>query len=158
MLRRLAVLGALFCLGAAAQSAPHGSAPPALDLILAETPAPRLADYRLFVDGAARRPNAGLTPYGLNTPLFSDHAEKHRLVYLPPGTAAQYDAREAFAFPAGAVLVKTFAYPADLRRPGVAERYVETRLLIRKAQGWVAQTYVWNAEQTEAVLNAPPLK
>ncbi|WP_397417727.1 SO2930 family diheme c-type cytochrome [Phenylobacterium sp.] len=146
-MRRFAFLGALLCLGAAPKPPP-----PALDLILAETPAPRLADYRLFTDAGARRPNAGLTLYGLNAPLFSDYAEKHRLVFLPPGTAARYDAQEAFAFPVGAVLVKTFAYPADLRRPGVDERYVETRLLIRKPQGWFAQTYVWNADQTEAVL------
>jgi uncharacterized repeat protein (TIGR03806 family) len=52
----------------------------------------------------------------------------------------------------GATLVKTFAYPADLRRPGEDIRYLETRLLIRKRQGWVALAYVWNAEQTEAVL------
>jgi len=52
----------------------------------------------------------------------------------------------------GATLVKTFSYPADLRRPGEGSRAVETRLLVRKARGWEAQTYVWNAGQTEAVL------
>jgi uncharacterized repeat protein (TIGR03806 family) len=31
-------------------------------------------------------------------------------------------------------------------------RSIETRLLIRKAEGWVAQTYRWNADQTDAVL------
>ena len=62
--------------------------------------------------------NAGLTPYSLNTPLFSDYAEKFRLLYLPSGTKAKYRADEAFAFPVGATLVKTFAYPADMRVAG----------------------------------------
>ena len=143
----LATFSAVICLGAAPQ--PRGVA---LGVILAEAPAPRLADYRLFMDAAARRPNAGLTPYSLNTPLFSDYAEKFRFAYLPPGKAAQYRPQGVVAFPVGAVLVKTFAYPADARRPTQDIRYIETRLLIRKSSGWAAQTYVWNAEQTEAVL------
>ncbi len=149
MTRWVALLGALLCLGAAPSAPTPGVA---LDVVLADTPAPRLADYRLFADASARRPNAGLTPYALNTPLFSDYAEKRRLIYLPPGKAADWRADGVLAFPVGAVLVKTFAYPADLRRPDDKVRYLETRLLIHKASGWVAQTYVWNEAQTEAVL------
>lgn len=142
----LASLAALACLGAA--PAPAGVA---LEALLAEAPAPKLGDYRLFRDAGGRQPN-GLTPYALNTPLFSDYAEKFRYLYLPPGTQARYRADGVFDFPVGATLVKTFAYPADLRRPDEQVRYLETRLLIRKREGWVAQAYVWNAEQTEAVL------
>lgn len=126
--------------------------PVALDRLLDPAPAPTLDAYRLFSDEAGARPNAGLTPYGLNTPLFSDYAEKERFLYLPPGTRAQYRADAAFEFPVGATLVKTFAYPADLRRPGEKVRRLETRLLIRRAEGWTALAYVWNAEQTRAVL------
>lgn len=148
MIRRLlACLAALICVGAA--PAPQGVA---MDVVLAEAPAPKLADYRLFADAAGRQPAAGLTPYALNTPLFSDYAEKFRFLYLPPGKAAQYRSDGAFDFPVGAVLVKTFAYPADLRRPAENVRYVETRLLIRKPTGWVASAYVWNEAQTDAVL------
>ncbi len=139
-------LAALACLGAA-PAAPGV----ALDVLLAEAPAPRLADYRLFKDTSGRQPN-GLTPYGLNTPLFTDYAEKFRYLYLPPGTKAAYRAEGVLDLPVGATLVKTFAYPADMRRPDEKVRYLETRLLIHKREGWVAQTYVWNAEQTEAVL------
>ncbi len=88
----------------------------------------------------------------MNTPLFSDYAEKFRFLYLPPGAKARYRAEGVLDLPVGATLVKTFAYPADLRRPNEAVRYVETRLLIRKRAGWVALTYVWNAGQTEATL------
>src|SRR3546814_636528 len=126
--------------------------PVALDALLAKTPAPSLDAYRLFVDAAARHPNAGLTPYALNTPLFSDYAEKTRYLYLPPGTRARYRAQGALDLPVGATLVKTFAYPADFRRPDQNVRFIETRLLIHLKSGWTALAYVWNAEQTKAVL------
>ncbi|WP_340646384.1 SO2930 family diheme c-type cytochrome [Phenylobacterium sp.] len=147
MRRLAAVLAALLSLGAAPKPAPVS-----LDELLAETPAPTLDAYGLFTDAGARTPNAGLTPYALNTPLFTDYAEKSRFVFLPPGTRATYTPTGAFAFPVGATLVKTFAYPADLRRPKAPLRFIETRLLIHKPQGWVALTYVWNTEQTKAVL------
>jgi uncharacterized repeat protein (TIGR03806 family) len=132
-----------------------GAAPPApvsQEALLAERPAPRLSDYHLFLDAAARRPNAGVTPYALNTPLFSDYAEKFRFVYLPRGTKARYRPDGVLDLPVGAVLIKTFAFPADFRRPDEKVRYIETRLLIHKPDGWTAQAYVWNDEQTEAVL------
>ena len=143
----LVLLAALLVLGAAAP-------PPGVDLdrVLADAPAPRLSDYRLFLDPDARRPAPGVVPYVLATPLFTDHAEKSRWVFTPPGRKIGYTDHGVLDFPVGAVLVKTFAYPADLRRPGQDARKIETRLLIRKASGWAAQTYVWNAEGTEAVL------
>ncbi|MES2340453.1 MAG: SO2930 family diheme c-type cytochrome [Pseudomonadota bacterium] len=147
MRRLAALLAAVLSLGAAPRPAPV-----AVDALLAETPAPTLDAYRLFTDPGARAPNAGLTPYALNTPLFTDHAEKSRFLFLPPGTKATYTATGVFAFPVGATLVKTFAYPADLRKAQDQVRFIETRLLIHKASGWVALTYVWNDEQTKAVL------
>lgn len=129
-------------------------APTAVDTarLQAETPAPTLAAYRLFTDVGGRAPNAGLTPYALNTPLFSDYAEKQRYLFLPPGKHATYTATGVLDLPVGAVLVKTFAYPADFRKPHEKVRFIETRLLIHRAGGWVPLTYVWNDAQTEAVL------
>lgn len=133
-----------------------GAAPPAASVdqaaLLADAPAPTLGAYRLFLDGPGQRPNVRVTPYALNTPLFSDYAAKARYLYLPPGTAAGYRAEGVLDLPVGATLVKTFAYPADLRRPDKDVRLVETRLLIRKSSGWTALAYVWNADGTEATL------
>jgi uncharacterized repeat protein (TIGR03806 family) len=143
----LAALAAALGLGAA--PAPSGVA---LDALMAKTPAPTLAAYRLFTDEGARHPNTGVTPYALNTPLFSDYAEKSRFLFLPPGTRARYRPEGALDLPVGATLIKTFAYPADLRRPGENLRVLETRLLVRRKAGWTALAYVWNAEQTEARL------
>jgi uncharacterized repeat protein (TIGR03806 family) len=140
-------LAGLLLLGAA--PAPAGVSQDALQ---ADAPAPKLSDYGFFADVGARRPNARVTPYALNTPLFSDYAEKFRYLYLPPGARARYRAEGVLDLPVGAALIKTFAYPADFRRPDEAVRFIETRVLIHKPQGWTAQAYVWNAEQTEAVL------
>ena len=129
-----------------------GPAPVDLARLQSETPAPTLAAYHLFTDAGAREPNAGLTPYALNTPLFSDYAEKQRYVFMPSGKHATYTATGVLDLPVGAVLVKTFAYPADFRNPKEKVRFVETRLLIHRAAGWVPLTYVWNDAQTEAVL------
>lgn len=121
--------------------------------ITAERPPARLSAYRFFRDAGAREPNAGVTPYDLNTPLWSDGALKFRYVYMPPGARARYNSETVFEFPVGAVLIKTFAFAADMRRPTEGVRFLETRLLVRRAEGWVALPYVWNEAQTEAVLS-----
>ncbi len=155
-MRRALIAGAIaLCLVGAAARAPGAWADdvrPNLNALLAERPAATLSAYRLFRDARATAPSAGVTPYDLATPLFSDYALKARYVFVPPGTSATWSADDVFAFPIGAVLVKTFAYPADFRRPQDNVRALETRLLIRKASGWTAQTYVWDADGGEARL------
>lgn len=111
--------------------------------LMAKKPAKWLSAYGLFVDGPAQIPAAGVTPYDLATPLFSDHAEKLRFVWTP--SPAAYDADEAFGFPVGSVLIKTFAYPEGAG-------LIETRLLIRQNTGWKAWPYVWDAETGDARL------
>lgn len=121
-------------------------------LLVADDPAPTLDAYHLFIDASARKPNAGLTPYGLNTPLFSDYALKFRYLFLPAGKTVGYREKGVLDFPVGTTLVKTFAYPADFRTPDQKLRFIETRLLIHKSSGWLALTYVWNDAQDKAVL------
>lgn len=131
----------------------------------------RLSEWHLLDQRDGKlAPNDGVTPYDLNSPLFSDYAHKLRTVVLPPGTSIRYG-EDAFEFPVGTVITKTFYYPraagaADdriaVRKMLVQEpsasldlaqvRLLETRLLINTASGWVAIPYVWNSEQTEATL------
>lgn len=117
------------------------------DRIAGPKPPRNLSEFGLFDDLGAQEPAEGVLPYSLKTALFSDHATKLRFVYVPDGKAAEYDPVEAFAFPVGSVLVKTFAYPAGDRL-----RLIETRLLIRQDSGWKAWAYVWNEGQSDAVL------
>ncbi|CAN5275892.1 hypothetical protein BH11PSE2_BH11PSE2_20340 [soil metagenome] len=148
----LAAAAALLVSAAAPTTAPPSGGAVDVARLQNNTPAPTLAAYRLFTDAGARAPNAGLTPYGLNTPLFSDYAEKFRYVFLPNGAKAAWRDQGVLDFPVGTTLVKTFAYRADFRRPDESVRFIETRLLIHRKSGWVPLTYVWNADQTQAVL------
>lgn len=113
----------------------------------------RLSQYGFFrghpVD---QQPAPGVVPYDVNTPLFSDYTTKHRFVMLPKGASAKYSADDVFDMPVGTQLVKTFAMPHDLRRPEKGERLLETRVLARGKEGWSGVSYVWNDDQTDAVL------
>lgn len=106
-----------------------------------------LSEYHLFTDLKARTPAPRVTGYHLNTPLFSDYAEKQRYLYIPAGQTAQYDPDKVLDLPIGTALIKTFGY----QQRG-AFRPLETRLLLHRASGWVAVPYVWNADGTDAVL------
>lgn len=123
-----------------------------LDAILSDTPPKELSRFGFFADMAAQRPADGVVPFRLNTPLWSDGAVKKRFVFVPPGKQAIYDAVEAFDFPVGTALVKTFAFPADFRAPDKDLRIIETRLLLHREDGWHALAYVWNDEQSDATL------
>jgi uncharacterized repeat protein (TIGR03806 family) len=143
-------LAALGIWGAAVSA----SAPPPVDdaLIIGETLPPTLSAFHLLLGRQGQTPNAGVTPYKLNTPLFSDYAEKFRYAYVPKGKTIAYRADGVLEFPVGAVLVKSFGYPADFRAPDKDVRIIETRLLIRRSTGWIALPYVWNADGSDAVL------
>ncbi|NRB38807.1 MAG: hypothetical protein HRU20_10120 [Pseudomonadales bacterium] len=96
---------------------------------------------------------AGAMPYALSTPLFSEYASKYRLIYMPEGTQATFHATEAFDFPVGTVIAKTFALPDDTASRGLAnETLIETRLMIHREAGWIGLPYIWNEAQDEASL------
>ncbi|WP_044870787.1 SO2930 family diheme c-type cytochrome [Pseudomonas sp. LFM046] len=128
----------------------------------------RLSDWGMLrrADGHLQ-PAAQALAYDLNTPLFSDYAHKLRTVWMPPGQTARYG-EERFDFPVGTVLTKTFYYPKDDhgrllkntrddRDPAsgldlAKVRLMETRVLVRQQQGWVALPYVWDETQQDAIL------
>jgi uncharacterized repeat protein (TIGR03806 family) len=102
-----------------------------------------LTEFGFFTNGALQRTAAGVTPYRLNTPLWSDGAEKLRFVYLPAGTKAHAEGDGLLDLPVGAALIKTFKFGSKL---------IETRVLLHREGGWLALPYQWNEAQTEARL------
>jgi uncharacterized repeat protein (TIGR03806 family) len=120
-----------------------------------EGPFPRkLSQWHLFAaSSSAFKPNKGVVPYDLNTPLFSDYADKYRFVWMPSGASAQYRDDGPFEFPVGTVLVKTFAFPQDGQS---TEKLIETRLLVRAKTGWMPLLYRWNEKQNDATLQLVP--
>lgn len=120
---------------------------------LASMPNEKLSDYHFFEgNGSEQKPTVGVIPYSLNTPLFTDYAEKLRFVKLPEGQTVAYNETEVLDFPVGTTIIKTFYYPNDFRKPELGKKLIETRLLIHENEGWKALDYVWNDEQTEAFL------
>jgi uncharacterized repeat protein (TIGR03806 family) len=95
-------------------------------------------------------PVEGVIGYTVNTPLFSNYAEKLRFIKIPDGERAFYNDSVNFDFPVGTILIKNFYYPLDFRKPEKGRRILETRLLVNGASGWEAWPYLWNDEQTEA--------
>lgn len=118
------------------------------------TPKMNLSEYGFFTGELKQLvPAKGVVPYHLNTPLFTDFAEKLRFVVLPEGAVVPYNDTAVFAFPVGTTLIKVFYYPLDFRDPSKGRRIMETRLLIHEESGWRALPYIWNEAQTEAVLD-----
>jgi uncharacterized repeat protein (TIGR03806 family) len=112
-----------------------------------------LAEWGLFADAPAQAPAPDVVPYEVIAPLFSDYAAKHRFIRVPAGAQIGYRDDGIWDFPVGTVLVKTFAFPADLRDPASQQRLIETRLLVREDGRWRPYVYRWDDAQREATLH-----
>ncbi len=118
-----------------------------------DAPKMNLSEYGFFTGKIAEQhPVDGIVPYALNTPSFSDYAEKLRFIKMPIGQSVAYHPTEVLDFPVGTIIIKTFYYPNDFREVSKGRRLRETRLLIRESTEWKALEYVWNEEQTDATL------
>jgi uncharacterized repeat protein (TIGR03806 family) len=101
-----------------------------------------------FFEGDAGKPSARLIPYELRNPLFSDYSEKQRFIHLPVGAKIAIGGDGKITFPVGTALIKSFGYPDSGGKLGI----LETRLLLHRAEGWVALPYVWRADGSDADL------
>jgi uncharacterized repeat protein (TIGR03806 family) len=116
-------------------------------------PHQHLSEYGFFQKPLADLlPAKGVFPYEVNAPLFSDYAEKARFIYLPDDRSMTYQSEREFDFPVGAVIIKNFYYYHDASRPENGRKILETRLLIKEEKSWKALEYLWNEDQTDAVL------
>lgn len=116
-------------------------------------PLMHLSEYGFFEGNIAdQKPVTGVMPYDLNTPLFTDYAEKLRFVRMPDDATVPYNEKEVLDFPVGTHIVKTFFYYDDARKPEKGRRLMETRVLEHQEEGWQALAYVWNEDQSDAYL------
>ena len=102
----------------------------------------------LFSDVASLTPAPGLVEYDVNSPLWSDRAEKRRWIALPGEQRIGFSSNGDWSFPVGTALVKHFELPVT----ATTRRRVETRVLLRQLDRWIGYTYRWNAAQTDATL------
>jgi len=90
-------------------------------------------------------PATGVIPYDLNSPLWSDGAEKQRYFAIPDGSRINLTGQGDFIFPVGSILIKHFLLNG---------RPIETRLLMRHADYWGGYSYEWQYDTNGEPLDA----
>lgn len=109
----------------------------------------------LYVTGSCTQVSPGVELFIPKYTLWTDAAVKERFIYLPPGTQIDTSDPNAWIFPRGTKLWKTFS---------LGGRRLETRLLEKVGTGvgmasWSIRGFLWNAaqnavtEQTEGAVD-----
>ena len=111
-----------------------------------------LRETGLLSDLHTVTPSGGFVAYDVNTPLWSDGAQKQRWFAIPTGSTIGYAPTGEWTFPNGSVFLKHFELPYDARNPGLTRR-LETRVLVRDDSGHVyGASYKWRLDQSDADL------
>ncbi|MBX7078645.1 MAG: PQQ-dependent sugar dehydrogenase [Nannocystaceae bacterium] len=110
-----------------------------------------LSDSGCFEDLVALTPAAGVVPYDLNAPLWTDGAIKSRFIVVPPQQTIDLDDDGLLVFPVGSVVLKNFAFEFSVGDAS-SRRSVETRVMVRRPFGWQFHSYRWNEAGTDATL------
>jgi uncharacterized repeat protein (TIGR03806 family) len=99
------------------------------------------------------QPAAGLIPYNVRQPLWSDGLDKQRWLALQNTDKITYKADGSWDMPNGSVIIKHFSYRKNAGDPN-SQQHVETRFMVKQDGDWRGYTYKWNAQQTDAELQA----
>lgn len=120
----------------------------------------RLSETGLFASTKEHAPAPGVIPYTINAEPWADGATAERFIALP-GTSQLdlWDKTDVqlgmiageFRFPDGGVLAKTMSLEMEPGNPK-ARRRIETQVLHYDVDTWRGYNYLWNDEQTDAVL------
>lgn len=119
-------------------------APPKTPEAMGDSFPKTIRDTGCFEKNDPKKPVAGVIPYDVRAPLWSDGAEKHRWLAVPDGKKIAVKDDGDFDFPVGSVLIKSFELEGEM---------LETRFMFRHDDGkWAGYTYRWNDEGTDATL------
>ncbi|MFZ5843680.1 MAG: PQQ-dependent sugar dehydrogenase [Pseudomonadota bacterium] len=105
--------------------------------------AERLSQSGCVSASSPSQPIDAAIPYAINSPFWSDGADKERFVAIPNGSQITVHSDGDFQFPTGSVLMKHFRLAGQL---------IETRLFMRHSDGWRGYSYEWRADQSDADL------
>lgn len=111
----------------------------------------RLSDSGLFSDVKSHVLAEGVIPYSINAEPWADFATAERFIGLPKMSVIRFVAGADWAYPKGAVLVKTLSLETRQNDP-TSRRRIETQLLHFDGREWQPYTYEWNNEQSDATL------
>lgn len=103
----------------------------------------KLSDTGLFQDLAKLKPHPALIPYEVNAPAWHDGAMGEHYIAMLGGGRMEVTEQGGWNFPDGTAIVQTLT---------LAQRRIETRVLLRQQNEWNGYTYAWNDAQTDAAL------
>ena len=104
-----------------------------------------LADVGAFSDLTSLTPNAGIVPYDLNVPFWSDNAIKTRWFSVPNfDLTIGFNPAGNWSFPTGTVWIKHFELELTNGVPASRKR-LETRFIVRNTNGVYGVTYRWDS-------------
>ena len=112
----------------------------------------RLSETGLFSSVKDHLAAAGVIPYSVNAPGWSDGASSDRLLGVPGAARIKRTATGGWEFPDGAVIAQTLSLgDGETAGPG---RRIETRILTLQNGVWAGYSYRWNDSQDDAILVA----
>ncbi len=108
-----------------------------------------LSDLGAFEDLQSLTPSNGITPYEINSPLWSDGSIKKRWISVPDTSKIIFEVGNPWTFPVGTVFIKHF----DLPISEDSVKRLETRFfVIDLDKNGYGLTYRWDSTDTEARL------
>jgi putative heme-binding domain-containing protein len=124
----------------------------------------KLSETGLFASVKEQTPAPGVLAYSINAEPWADHATAERCFAVPGGAPRMgvYEKQNlqvghvkgAWVYPTDTVFAKTVSLEMERGNPA-SRRRLETQVLHRDGEEWRAYNYVWNDEQTDAVLAGP---
>lgn len=113
---------------------------------------PTLAAAGVFANLTNLTPHAGIVPYDVNVPFWSDNAIKSRWFSVPnTNLTIGFNTNVNWSFPTGTVWVKHFELELTNGVPASRQR-LETRLLVKNNAGTYGVSYRWGSSTTNATL------
>ncbi|MDW7995160.1 MAG: PQQ-dependent sugar dehydrogenase [Gemmatales bacterium] len=121
----------------------------------------KLSETGIFESLNPIRPAPGVYPFAINAPMWMDTARAEYYVALPGHTSAVIYDRPIL--PKGAFFQKQLFFPQDgalvknialniVQGTSTRNRWIETQILHFNGTDWLAYTYAWNDDQTDAEL------
>jgi uncharacterized repeat protein (TIGR03806 family) len=111
----------------------------------------RLSQTGLFASTRDHQPAPGVIPYSVNSELWADGATAERFLAVPGNGRIGLDDNGTWRFPDGSVLVRTVFLPGGPGHPTIPFR-LETQILHQEDDTWRPYSYVWNDDQSDAIL------
>ncbi len=111
----------------------------------------KLSDSGLFENISKHAMKAGIVPYSVNAPFWSDGLYKERFIAIPGEETIEYKRTRGWNFPNQTVIVKSFAIE-KVAGDAASRKWIETRFMTKQDGEWYGYTYNWNDEGTDATL------